>query len=1325
MKILLIDPPGGQTGWNAGLAYLSGALERAGIEHVVFDMVNFPLKMRDLMDFAVSFKPDLIGLSVKTATFFSALQIAEELKGKFPEIPVIGGGPHATLYPKDFFVDTKNFDAVIVGEAEESLPELILKGLSSNSPLLSGFCFYESEEVRITPPKVILELDSLPFPQFAYHHLFVHSLHPYPLITSRGCPYGCIYCSVGKVSGKKWRKRSPEHVIEEMERAIERWGFQEFEVLDDTFTQDVNRVIEICELIIKRDLRIRWSCPNGIRADKVTAEMVSAMARSGCHTVIFGVETGNEELFKTIRKGETLNDIAKAIRLAKGAGMRVGGYFIIGLPGDSFEKNMKSLEFSRTHGLDWAHFNILAPYPGTPVWDEIQRRGRFLTDYRSALHFSTDIKPIFELNDFSANEIVDTYKTVHVRQRLFHLLLPSAMSPIKRQCAIRKLRMRYDRELWLKDIKRDIRKALQPIVVPMKSVFWMRGRKKRVPPALYPPRLIKGKIRILMVNDYIGKAGGTEKYIYDLVENLTSMGHEVAWAFQRDLGSLGVDIPIFPMIGLMEPAHQEEVEKRLDSIIERFEPDVIHIHNVHAPQIVKASLARLPTIRTVHDHNIICPSMNKMWRTGDICYAPAGAACLERLLDKGCHVVGLRWRLMLERLDNCLDGIQVNRRLPKILVTSSYMRDTLIQNGFDSARLETLPLFVDFSRDTPPPDKTLPLKILWVGRVVLPDKGTDFFIESLARMRAPYRAVLAGDGPGMEFVKYKAKELNVEDKIDFRGRVSFSEMEELYEWCHVVAFTSMWGEPFGYVGIESAAHSRPVVAFDAGGVRDWLVDREGGFIVYRGNTRAFALRLDRLAFDPGSRIVMGQAHKEHAKSRYDKNKHLNRLLEIYRELSVQYSGGEKFFSKHVPIKSRKKTKNSSARISARKSIAFFSPLPPQKGGVALYGETLARELAKFFDIVFYIDEGYIPCNANKLGEIRNHTDYRREEDFTLFQATNSPLSAYMYPYLLEGGGILTLHDRTLYDMAIRYWEWRPRTQFWGDFFRNEGLKGIQKVFSADNNSSLNLSKRILNNLYFDEERKRTRFTFLKLAVKRAKGIITHSLTVKNSVMEAGANCPIMVSPLAVEQAPPQMSPQEARRHLELGKVGIDSATFVALAFGFIQRHKRIELLLEAWARFVKKEQNVKLILLGPRSPDFDVDELIMKKELSDKVLIDDSYPPMEKVYLYFFASDLCFNLRYPVYGSSSYSLTQMMSAGKPCVVTDLETFSEFSEDMVIKAPIGDKEVEFLENILMHARENPVHFEEIGKRARKYIESHCLWEQTGAKYRDFLLKLTDT
>lgn len=406
-----------------------------------------------------------------------------------------------------------------------------------------------------------------------------------------------------------------------------------------------------------------------------------------------------------------------------------------------------------------------------------------------------------------------------------------------------------------------------------------------------------------------------------------------------------------------------------------------------------------------------------------------------------------------------------------------------------------------------------------------------------------------------------------------------------------------------------------------------------------------------------------------------------------------------------------------------KSLAFFSPLSPLPSGVAIYADRLAAQLADKWKIVFYIDDNYTPSLAANFGEIRNHFEYRAQEDLTLYQASNGPMHAYMYPYILKYGGIATLHDSTLYDMAMTYWEGRSRLSFWLDFIRNEGLTGLNRVMAPMPKGGGNISQRILHNLYRDEENKREKFVYFNRVVKKVGGIVTHSKWAADAAIRHGAKCPIMTVPLAIEPAPPTISKSEARKSIGFDKAGLDDRAFMVLAYGYIQRHKRIESILDAWAIFSKRRTGSKLVLVGPRSPDLDIDIEIEKRNLGDNVIIDSTFAPKEKVYNYIYSSDICLNLRKPVYGSTSQTLMEILAAGKACAVTDLETFSEYPDDIVKKISGDENEISEIVRVLDWAVENPQARESMGRRAKQYVESECLWGIVGSKYSDYLTDAT--
>jgi len=204
--------------------------------------------------------------------------------------------------------------------------------------------------------------DEYPFPDYELFDSFPvfeknwkNGRWKYAMMTSLGCPYSCSYC-MSKNRG--WKARTPKNAYEEIRRAIERWDIKKFQILDDCFNFDPKRVVEFCQLI--KPLNMSWSCTNGVRADRLTEESAESMAESGCEDVSFGVESSDPEILKNIKKGETIEQIETAIKLAKKYFTKVNGYFIIGLPGSSYEKDMASMAWAEKMGIN-AHFSYHVP----------------------------------------------------------------------------------------------------------------------------------------------------------------------------------------------------------------------------------------------------------------------------------------------------------------------------------------------------------------------------------------------------------------------------------------------------------------------------------------------------------------------------------------------------------------------------------------------------------------------------------------------------------------------------------------------------------------------------------------------------------------------------------------------------------------------------------------------------------------------------------------------------------------------------------------------------------------------------------------------------
>lgn len=404
MKVLLIDPPGWQKhSFNLGLAYLAGTIRSANFDVQILDMNNHDYSEERVKKNIIDYSPKVIGISVKTATANVSSQIIHRLKNIFPDIVYVAGGPHITLCGNEFMNENKEIDFGITGEGELSFVNLLksIKIDLYDNYRINGIYYRKNGGLIFNNNNEYLDISKLAFPRFEYIKDIDFIDFRYPLLTSRGCPYGCIFCCVGLISGKKWRGREPEDVVNELLQARENYQMLSFEIMDDNFTLDIDRAKKICRLIIENKLNLDWWCHNGLRADRLDQELLYLMRKAGCKSIALGIESGDKDVFNKINKGEELSDIVKAVKMIKKARIKCVGYFIVGLPGDSVDSTKRSVKFQRGLGLSGYKYNMLIPYPGTKIWEVVKEKGRLLTDIKGVYHFGDNIKIPFETDKIS------------------------------------------------------------------------------------------------------------------------------------------------------------------------------------------------------------------------------------------------------------------------------------------------------------------------------------------------------------------------------------------------------------------------------------------------------------------------------------------------------------------------------------------------------------------------------------------------------------------------------------------------------------------------------------------------------------------------------------------------------------------------------------------------------------------------------------------------------------------------------------------------------------------------------------------------------------
>jgi len=385
MKILFICPPTEtpfpcQSEYPIGLLYLERILYDNGHECLVrnYYSQSFEEAKKQILKEVADFKPNIVGLNCMSMNRTSCFRLANMLKEINPEIKLIMGGVHASSMYEQILL---NFpvDAIVLGEGELTILPLI-KAFENKKKLnkIKGIAFKESESGKIYftgPQQHIEDLDALHFPR---HELFEHQIKQTKnarMMTSRGCPFGCTYCSTSAYWGRRWRPRSPANVVAEIEEIIKKMPFvEEIFFYDDTFTVDNQRVIDICDMIIKKGIKLRLKCSG--RVDRVSREMLLKMKEAGFADIAYGIESGSAQILKAMNKGITKEQIKAAIDLTNEVGLTWHGFMMVGCPGETWDTVKESTEFVKTlKNFDTGSVALLEIYPNTAIYEKAKENG--------------------------------------------------------------------------------------------------------------------------------------------------------------------------------------------------------------------------------------------------------------------------------------------------------------------------------------------------------------------------------------------------------------------------------------------------------------------------------------------------------------------------------------------------------------------------------------------------------------------------------------------------------------------------------------------------------------------------------------------------------------------------------------------------------------------------------------------------------------------------------------------------------------------------------------------------------------------------------------
>lgn len=389
MKILLISPPAANLVYGKidrwispgspmlGIAYIAAVLEENNISVKLLDAWGPNLGLEDIMNQVKKYRPDIVGISCMTPTFGISVEITKLIKLLSDNILVIMGGPHVTAIPLETLEKFPWIDIVVIGEGEDTILEIAQGNDLEN---IKGIAFRKDDKVVINEIRpLIKDIDSIPFParhfyNLSNYHQPLYEVYGKPcttIITSRGCPYKCSFCSSHTIFKRKTRFRSIKNVMREIDFLTEKYKIKTIKFSDDTLTLKHDRFEELCYELKKR--QINWIA--NARVDTLSKDILTIMKDSGCKLIQYGVESGNPAILKQYKKNTSIEQIRKVFEWSNELGIDTGATFIFGAPLETRETALETIGLVKEICPTYANFFILSPYPGTEIYDYMNSNG--------------------------------------------------------------------------------------------------------------------------------------------------------------------------------------------------------------------------------------------------------------------------------------------------------------------------------------------------------------------------------------------------------------------------------------------------------------------------------------------------------------------------------------------------------------------------------------------------------------------------------------------------------------------------------------------------------------------------------------------------------------------------------------------------------------------------------------------------------------------------------------------------------------------------------------------------------------------------------------
>lgn len=353
------------------------------------------------------FLPEIVGISINFTSYsLDAYNVAKLIKRTFPFVKIVLGGAHATMEADSILREHDYVDYIVRGEGEVTFYELVstIKN-NGNISAIKGLSYKQNGVVIKNPERELIEnLDDLPIPNREYVDMikyfktledvkggFSKNIAVASMMTSRGCPFNCIFCSTKNMWKRRWRAHSAERVAQEIEELVFKYGIKEISINDDQFILDKKRVMKICDLVIKKKLKVIFVLPSGTSIWLMDYELMEKMKKAGFYRLCFPIESGNKNTLKFIRKPIDLDKTKKMIEVANKIGFWTTGFFIIGFPYETKEEIMETIKYAYNSKLDAINMYIASPYPGAEMYEIYRQEGLLDEDKECMSFFRSDL----------------------------------------------------------------------------------------------------------------------------------------------------------------------------------------------------------------------------------------------------------------------------------------------------------------------------------------------------------------------------------------------------------------------------------------------------------------------------------------------------------------------------------------------------------------------------------------------------------------------------------------------------------------------------------------------------------------------------------------------------------------------------------------------------------------------------------------------------------------------------------------------------------------------------------------------------------------------